>query len=129
MGKNSFTYAKDKFQRGLTFPKSPDRRLNRIVSIGFTCDGASHLSSMADIVLGSFRYCVNESDKDEAGKAMFPGLMRLMWKGTRDGKKYVRERGLTLRPEVVLSRRYQEEYDELAKRLQGYLGAESKQPG
>jgi len=75
-------------------------------------------------VLGSLRYCVNESDKDEAGKAMFPGLMRLMWNGT----KYVRERGFTLRPEVVLSRRYRQEYNELVERLQGYLDAELKQP-
>jgi hypothetical protein len=84
---------------------------------------------MADIVLGSFRYCVNESAKDEAGKAMFPGLVRLMWTGARDGKRYVRERGLTLRPEVVQSRRYQGEYEELLKRLQGYLDAEAKPPG
>ena len=64
MGKNAFTYAREKFQRGLTFsPNSRHRRLDRIVSIGFTCDGASHLSSLADIVLGSFRYCVNELDR------------------------------------------------------------------
>jgi hypothetical protein len=52
-----------------------------------------------------------------------------MWTGARDGKRYVRERGLTLRPEVVQSRRYQGEYEELLKRLQGYLDAEAKPPG
>lgn len=65
MGKNGFIYAKEKFQRGLTF-SGRDRRLGRIISVGFTCDGASHLSPMADIVLGSFRYCVNEPEKDKA---------------------------------------------------------------
>ena len=77
-------------------------------------------------MLGSFRYCVNEFAKDEAGKAMFPGLVRLMWTGARDGKRYVRERDLTLRPEVAQSRRYQGEYEELLKRLQGYLATRSK---
>jgi hypothetical protein len=46
MSKNGFIYAKEKFQRGLIFTTG-DRRLDRIISVGFTCDGASHLSSMA----------------------------------------------------------------------------------
>jgi hypothetical protein len=37
-------------------------------------DGTSHLCSVADILLGAFRYCVNEPDNEEAGKAMFPTL-------------------------------------------------------
>jgi hypothetical protein len=35
MGKNTSTYVREKFQRELTFPDSRDRRLDRIVSIGF----------------------------------------------------------------------------------------------
>jgi hypothetical protein len=87
MGKNSFTYAKNKFQTGLIFPGrdiSIKRRLDRITSIGFTCDGASHLSSMADILLGSFRYCVNDAEKDKAGRVMLPKLVPLMWTAIRD---------------------------------------------
>jgi len=120
MGKNGFDYAKEKFQRGLAFPGG-DRRLDRIISVGFTCDGASHLSSMADILLGSFRYCVNEPEKDKAGRAMLPKLVPLMWTVTRDGKPYVRERGLNLRPKNVKFAEHQQEYDALLNRLQGYL--------
>jgi hypothetical protein len=120
MGKNSFDYAKKKFQRGLSLPTG-DRRLDRIISIGFTCDGASHLASMADIILGSFRYCVNETDKDIAGKAMLPKLVPLMWTGTKRGKQYVRERGLILRPKDVKFAGHQEEFDKLLDRLQRYL--------
>jgi hypothetical protein len=87
----------------------------------FTCDGASHLSSMADILLGSFRYCVNEPERDIAGKAMLPALVPLMWTGTSEGKQYVRERGLNLRPKKVNTPAHQEEYDKLMDRLQGYL--------
>ena len=117
---NGFNFAKEKFQRGLVF-SNRDRRLDRIISVGLTCDGASHLGSMADIVLGSFRYCVNEPEKDKAGKAMLPKLVPLMWTGTNQGKQYVRERGLVLRPKKVNVAAHQEEYNQLLKRLQGYL--------
>jgi hypothetical protein len=36
-----------------------------------------------DVMLGAFRYCVNEPENEEAGKAMFPTLMRMMWKRER----------------------------------------------
>lgn len=76
---------------------------------------------MADILLGSFRYCVNEPERDIAGKAMLPALVPLMWTGTSEGKQYVRERGLNLRPKKVNTPAHQEEYDKLMDRLQGYL--------
>jgi hypothetical protein len=47
--------------------------------------------------------------------------MPLMWTGTSEGKKYVRERGLNLRPKKVNSPKHQEEYDKLMDRLQAYL--------
>ena len=120
MGKNAFDYAKEKFQRGLIFANR-EVRLDHIISVGFCCDGASHLSSMADIVLGSFRYCVNEEDKDIAGKAMLPKLVPLLWQATApDGNRYVRERGITLRPKDVQRREHQEEFDALIARLESY---------
>jgi hypothetical protein len=121
MGKNGFDYAKEKFQLGLNFGLGRSRRLDRLISVGFTCDGASHLASMADILLGSFRYCVNEPEKGIAGKAMLPKLMPLMWTATRGGKRFVRERGLNLRPKDVRSPDHQQEYEALLNRLQGYL--------
>jgi hypothetical protein len=41
-----------------------------------------------------------------------------MWTGTREGKQYVRERGLNLRPKDVKSPSHKEEYDKLLDRLQ-----------
>jgi len=131
MGKNGFNYVRNKFQTGLVFPGGEipiKRRLDRITSIGFTCDGASHLSSLADIVLGSFRYCVNEPEKDKAGKAMLPKLVPLMWTGTSEGKQYVRERGLNLRPKDVRSSEHKQEYNALLERLQSYLDVNSRVP-
>jgi len=60
-------YFREKFSTGLTFPNGRTRRLENVLGLASTCDGASHMSSVADIVLGSFRYCVNEPERDIAG--------------------------------------------------------------
>jgi hypothetical protein len=67
------------------------------------------------------RYCVNEPDKEESGRAMFPVLMSTMWKGRRKGKTAVEDYGLCFRPTTVKEAKHQAEYDGLAKRLHGYL--------
>ena len=86
---------------------------------------------MAGIVLGSFRYCVNEFAKDEAGKAMFPGLVRLMWTGACGRAKGTCASAVSHSGRRWSNRgRYQGEYEaKLLKRLQGYLDAEPDQPG
>ena len=78
-------FIRDKFQQGLTFPWG-SRRLANIICYAHSCDGASHLSSVADIVLGSFRYCVNERGRDRAPRKILPAVARLMWY-RREGHK------------------------------------------
>ncbi len=120
--RNPFGYLKDKFQIGLEFPSGGKRKVENVVGYAFTCDGASHLASLADILLGSFRYCVNEPDKDIANAAIFPTLVRVMWYcRTKDGKKRLQEYGLTLRPETIKVERHKEDYNDLLTRLDGYL--------
>jgi hypothetical protein len=116
-------YLKEKFQVGLTFPDGNVKRLENIVGLASTTDGASHLASVADILVGSFRYCVNEEQMDIAGKAMFPKLMDVMWKRKVGGKLSVRDLGFVLRPQEVQVAKYKKEYDDLRSRLQGYLDA------
>jgi hypothetical protein len=121
--KNPYGYLKEKFQVGLTFPgqtKSP-MRLGRILGFGQAVDGSSHMCSVADVMLGAFRYCVNEPENKEAGKAMFPTLMGMMWKRKRNGKTYVNDYGLAFRPAKITYRKHQDEYDVLVERLQSYL--------
>jgi hypothetical protein len=119
---NPYKYLKDKFQIGLQFPSGGTRKLDRIVGYASTCDGASHLASIADILLGSFRYCLNEPDKNIANAAIFPTLVRVMWcRETKDGTKNLREYGLTLRPEEIKVASHQKDYDDLVERLSGYL--------
>lgn len=120
--KNPYAYLKEKFQLGMTFPERPPLRFNRILGFSQAADGTSHLCSVADILLGAFRYCVNEPDNEEVGKAMFPTLMEMMWKRDQGGKRYVNECGLVFRPQEIQVAKYKAEYDALAERLQGYLG-------
>jgi hypothetical protein len=115
-------YLREKFQIGMIFSDGrPSSRLERIVGLASTTDGASHLASVADILVGSWRYCVNEPEMDVAGAAMFPKLMDLMWKRTKNGKRYVRDFGFVLRPQEVQVEKYKKAYDGLCARLQGHL--------
>lgn len=50
----------DRFRRGSETTWGKPRTYPRVVAYASTCDGASHLSSAQDIVLGTFGYCVNE---------------------------------------------------------------------
>jgi hypothetical protein len=99
--KDQFKYLKDKFQLGVEFPDGGTQRLENIVGYATTCDGASHLASMADILLGSFRHCVNEPTKDIANAAIFPTLAQVMWHRNEGGKRKFLDYGLTLRPETI----------------------------
>ena len=121
---HEYRYLREKFQVGLTFPNGNRRSLDRIVGLSSTCEGASHLASVADIVLGSFRYCVNEPERDVAGRAMFPSIVQLMWHVRRGNIVYLKNRGLVLRPRTIAAELHQREYDALVDRLMGYLRQE-----
>lgn len=112
-----YDYLKDKFGIGLT-GDGWEQRLGRICLFSSTCDGASHLSSAVDIVLGSFRFCVNADDIDHpAVRAIFPQVARLLWHKRVGGSLYVREYGLALRPTEVRVPAYQQQYDDLVARF------------
>jgi hypothetical protein len=115
-----YRYLKEKFQIGLTFPPKPSIRLDRVLGFAQAVDGSSHMCSVADVMLGAFRYCVNEPKNEEAGKAMFPTLMSMMWKRERNGKTYVNNCGLVFRPANVKEPKHRAEYDGLVERLQSY---------
>jgi hypothetical protein len=117
-----YRYLKEKFQLGLIFPKGPARRLDRVLGLAQAAEGTSHMCSVADVLLGAFRYCVNDPDNEEAAKAMFPTLISMMWRHERNGKKVLNQCGLVFRPAKIDETKYQTEYDTLEHRLLGYLG-------
>jgi Protein of unknown function (DUF3800) len=117
---DQFKYLKNKFQLGAEFSDGT-KRLENIVGHTITCDGASHLASMADILLGSFRHCVNEPNKDIANAKIFPTLAQVMWHHSIRGEKRYLGYGLTLRPRTIRTEAHAREYTDLRKRLRGYL--------
>lgn len=73
-----FAYYRQRFSESR--PIHPDKyKLDCIVGFGSTCDGASHLASIADIALGSYRFCINNPTKDVVNGILMPKLLRSTW--------------------------------------------------
>lgn len=117
--RSEFRYLSDKFTRGLTLDNGSTIRLDRVKLLASTCIGASHAASAMDIVLGSFRYCINSPSNVEAAKEMLPKVMSMMWHKEVGDTRYVRNRGLIFRPNIVEIRveEYRLEYEALLSQL------------
>jgi hypothetical protein len=98
--------------------------LHRVLLLGETSQQESFLASVVDIVLGSFRYCVNERRNERATRAMLPVVARMLWNRREGDTAYVREYGLLFRPKSVDVPAYQQEYDELTQHFVRILQAE-----
>ena len=114
-----FQYLVDKFTVGLNLPDHRSASLDRIKLFASTRIGASHAHSAMDIVLGSFRYVINNPRNLDAASAMIKQVAKMMWAHERNGVRYIRERGLIIRPPLdsIRSSRYRTEYEDLLKRL------------
>lgn len=122
--RTEFSYMTNKFQTGLTLQNNEVVLLHRIKLFGSTCIGASHVNSAMDIVLGSFRYCINQPQNLNAAQEMLGSVVQLMWSGrNQDGTITIGDKGLILRPklESIYSKSIRAEYDELLARLNGLL--------
>jgi hypothetical protein len=111
-------YLANLFSRGLEIDGGAPQRLDRIVAVATTCIGASHLSSAIDVILGTFRYCINNPRDDPKVKAMLCSVARMMWYSESGSGRFVAERGLIVRPKVVKVRAYQADYDALIKQME-----------
>ncbi len=75
---NEFAYYKERFRQSNRFTLDK-HKLRNIVGFGSTCDGASHLSSLCDIALGSYRFCLNHQDKNIVNGILMPKLLAATW--------------------------------------------------
>lgn len=115
----------DRFTKGLTFEDGSSVILDRVHLFASSCSNASHASSAMDIVLGSFRYCINTPKNVDAAKSMMTQISRLIW-CERDGDTlYPMERGLILRPKDVKVASYRQEYDALLVAINALLAETS----
>jgi len=117
--KKEFQYLSEKFIQGLNFPDGSRIDLDRIQLYASTCIGASHANSAMDIVLGSFRFCVNNPINVKAAEEMFTKVCKMMWHKNIDNTLYIRDKGLIVRPKVedIQIADYKKEYENLLVRL------------
>jgi hypothetical protein len=98
--------------------------VRRIIHYSMSCDGASHVSSLVDIALGSFRYSANTamgSGSDQVAHKLFPWVSRLMWQ-KRVGKHIqIRGYGFLQFPRLIKVPSYKAEYDQLRSKLANYI--------
>lgn len=116
-----FDYLSEKFTKGLSLPKGDIQVLDRIVMFTSTCINASHMSSVMDIVLGSWRYCINQPKNAEAAKIMMNELVKLIWHDKQSEDILAHELGLLFRPLEVKHPPYKAEYDALLAQINQLL--------
>ena len=112
---------KRKFQVGLQIASTGGTiKVPRVLMYATTCDGASHLSSAVDIVLGSLRYVVNQrhnSNQSTVTQTLLNNVANMMYYRKKGDEILVRERGLILRPKAISHPPYRQEYDDLVSYL------------
>lgn len=114
-----YAFLREKFTEGSRFPDGSDsmRLSDRMLAFGATSDGASHFSSAVDIVLGSFRFCVNQRGKTEVSKKLMEKVAPMIWHRRSGDVAYLRDYGLMLRPQTIRVPHYQQKYDDLVEHL------------
>ena len=90
-------------------------RLNKIWQFSVGTISSGHLMSLVDIVLGSFRYCVNYPERDASNK-MYPSISKLLLHNPSD-YSVNEEWGLLFRPKLVNVHGYENDYEELKENL------------
>jgi len=122
--KHQFQYLSNKFAKGLQLP-SENRivRLDRIRIFASSCSNASNISSAMDIVLGSFRYCINNPKNPEAARTMIGKVVDLMWGEKRDDNYLVIGKGLIIRPEIkqIKNLQMKKGYENLIEQINSLL--------
>ena len=98
--KSQYKYLCEKFAKGLVFYNGRSLKLKKIIMFATSCVGASHANSAMDIVLGSFRYCINNPKNTDAAKNMMGKVVDLLWHKKEGEKIYATERGLIIRPPI-----------------------------
>ncbi len=112
-----FQYYKQRFTESRPAFSNHYHKLDRIIGFGSTCDAASHLSSLADIVLGSYRFCINNPTKDVVNAILLPRLLRSTW-----GFPCCVGRGIGIYPvREVHKHEFKEAYEELHKHINTYI--------
>lgn len=92
-------------------------KLENVWCYGTVNIGTTHVASMVDIVLGAFRYCVNEMVSRNTPVGLYRKVRPLLLCEPGNPAN-VKEWGLFLRPREVRAASYKQEYDALLQYLE-----------
>ena len=100
-----------KFSEGLSMKWGERINLENIYLYGFTSDNYSHINSAMDILLGSFRYCINDYEKTVVASKVVPNIISM--------SKLITEKdnnldGIMIRPSNVVKKELRDEYNNLS---------------
>lgn len=125
--RSQWSYFSERYANGLELPGGRRVALDRIQLFAATTIGASHANSIMDIVLGSFRYCVNNPQNEGVARDVFPRVVDLMWHRTEGDTRHVRDYGLILRPRIedIRCGNYRSRYESLIERMYSMMGSDS----
>lgn len=121
---NQFNLLKDNFSEGLKFKDGKRIALENIILHSITCAGSSNLYSAVDIVLGSFRYCINNPKNKKIASSMLKKISNMVWGERKDGNVYCIGKGIILRPKKPIAK-YKDDYQELIKNINDLLNLTS----
>ncbi len=120
--KTQFKYLSDKFSYGLKLYDGRTVKLDKIKLYASTCINASHSNSAIDIILGCFRYCINDPKNINVAKNMLKSVVQLMWYKKINNTLYLRDRGLIIRPKLEdITSTYKSDYNDLLRHLKNLL--------
>lgn len=112
----SGAYLEKRFGDGLVFNDGATVDLSeRLVEFAETRDGWSHINSVADIVLGAFRYCVNKRQVTPTTSTLMAYVWRMALWGNEHGNAF--DYGLHFLPKDVYVPAYKQEYANLRTHL------------
>lgn len=86
------------------------RKFDRVLSYSSSCSGASHFSTAADVVLGSFAYCVNQRGDVHTPRMLMPQIWPLFLRGAGGD---IWGEGIVLSPMTAKSPTMAKEYADL----------------
>jgi hypothetical protein len=105
---------REKFQVGLRgMPYTHEMPLSRILGYHLATIGSSHFCSVIDIVLGAFRFVVNNRNDATKAGVVRELLAQMAPLFIRDDRARVSELSLFFSPKVIRAKRYREQYEAL----------------
>lgn len=116
-----YKFLTTKFQSGASLDDGTARPLDHVQLVSLSCAGASHVASAVDIVIGTFKYCLNEKEPSETCRAVLPGILSMMWHRREGDTVQLRGCGLQFSPAGVKIPAYQQQYDEMTHQLTSIL--------